>query len=130
VLIVGTGPREQLNCSSSARYIFLGTAAFFGEGTGGAVAGRATTRKEGGVAARTKKKKEEKAKESGGILGAIEKKANELEEAVPRPPIRREAPGEPSPIFGVLALGFLALSALAILFYIIRFLRGPHTESA
>ena len=129
VLIVGNGPREQLNCASAPSYAFLGTAAFFGEGRGSATTGSPTTEsKAGGVAARTKKK--EKSKDSDGVLPAIKNKVSELPEALPRPPLPRQAPDSPSALFGLLALGLLALSALVILLYIVRFLRGPHTKSA
>jgi hypothetical protein len=127
VLIIGNGPREQLNCSSAPSYAFLGTAAFFGEG-GSAVSGSATANRAGAVAARTAKK--EKENESNGVLPAITKKLSELPEAIPRPPISRAAPESPPMIVVVWALALVALSAIAICAYIIRWLRGPHTKSA
>jgi hypothetical protein len=131
VIIVGSGPREQLNCASAPTYAFLGTAAYFGEGGGSPVtSGTTTESKAGGVAARTKKKEKSEKSEKSGVLPAIRKKVQELPEALPRPPIPREAADSPSALFGLLALGLLALSALAILLYIVRFFRGPSTKSA
>lgn len=126
VLIIGNGPREQLNCSSVLSYAFLGTAAFFGEGAAAAASTKASHA--GGVAARTTKT--EKGNESGGVLPAIKKKVLELPEALPKLPLPRDVADSPPAILGLLALGLLALSGLAILLYIFRFLRGPDTKSA
>jgi hypothetical protein len=128
VLIVGNGPREQLNCSSAPSYVFLGTVAFFGEGGGSALTGSTTAGKAGGLAARRTKK--EKENESSGVLPAITKKVSELPKALPPLPQPRDVADSPSAILGILALGLLSLSGLAIVLYIIRFLRGPHTKSA
>jgi hypothetical protein len=126
VLIVGSGPREELNCSTSNRYAFLGAAAFFGEGSGDAAAAGSTT-KTTAPAPRTKKQD----KKSRGVLPAIRKRIRELPEAIPRPPLPRPAiPGDdtsPPAILGLAALALLALSVLAILAYVIRFFRGPRT---
>jgi hypothetical protein len=128
VLIIGNGPREQLNCSSVFSFAFLGTAAFFGEGGGSAAAASTKASNAGGVAARTTKT--EKGNESGGVLPAIKKKVLELPEALPKLPLPRDVADSPPAILGILALGLLALSGLAILLYIFRFLREPDTKSA
>lgn len=126
VLIVGSGPRKELNCSTSNRYAFLGAASFFGEGGGYAVPAGSTASKTAAPAPRTKKDKKTR-----GVLPAIRKRIRELPEAIPRPPLPRPAvPGSdtsPPAILGLAALALLALSALAILAYVIRFFRGPRT---
>jgi hypothetical protein len=69
---------------------------------------------------------------SRGVLPAIRRKIREIPEAfaIPRPPTPREMNDAPPTILGLLALALLALSGIAILAYVIRFIRGPGTRSA
>ncbi len=65
-------------------------------------------------------------KRDSGVLPAVSEKLGEIPEALPRPSIP-EASASPHWIIGAGALLLLALSALALLVYVIRFIRKPHT---
>ena len=126
VVIVGSGSLERLNCGSAAGPEFLSTAPFGDDSSNGSV-GSATTESIGASKAKNQDQK------SRGVLPAITKKIRELPSAiappVPRPGFPPDA-GSPPAFLGVAALVLLALSGLAIVAYVIRFLRGPDTKSA
>jgi hypothetical protein len=122
-VIVGSGPREALDCSASARYGFLGAAAYLGQGDGD----DSTATPTNGAASADKN---EGAK-SRGVLPAITRKIRQLPRALPplpRPSMPSDT-GSPPMILGIAALALLALALLALFVYVIRFLRGPQTKS-
>jgi hypothetical protein len=118
VVLIGTEPRDSFDCSRAAGFGFAAGLPFT---PGGENAAR------GGTAAEPRADKKED--RSRGVLPAIRKKIREIPEALPRPPLPGDA-GSPPMILGLIALALLALSGIAILAYVIRFLRGPHTRSA
>jgi hypothetical protein len=70
-----------------------------------------------------------------GVLPAVTNKIRGLPNAVAVPPVPMpslppEGAGAPPTALGLLALALFALSAVAIVAYVIRFLGGPQTESA
>jgi hypothetical protein len=88
------------------------------EDSGSAAAGTSATGASGGRKA-TKKR-------DSGVLPAVTEKLSEIPGALPRPSIP-EASASPHWIIGAGALLLLALSALALLVYVVRFIRRPHT---
>lgn len=122
VVIVGDGQSKALQCSDLNQFAFLGTASIFGGGSPQTIGG-SSTEDEPTAAPPTDEKK------SRGVLPAIKKRISEIPQAIPRPAIPRDAPDTPPAILGLLALGLLALSGVAILVYVFRFVRGPHTHT-
>jgi hypothetical protein len=121
VVMIGTQPREEFDCSSAGAFTFAAAMPFI-SAAGGARPER------GAPPPQPAAKKEEG---SRGVLPAIRRKLRDvIPEAIPKPSIPRDAADSPPMILGLLALGLLALSAIAIVAYVIRFLRGPHTKSA
>jgi hypothetical protein len=61
-----------------------------------------------------------------GVLPAVKDGLSKIPEALPNLQIPSDS-SSPSSIIGLGALLLLALSGLALLLYVVRFLRGPHT---
>jgi hypothetical protein len=122
VVVVGTHPREKLDCSSSTGSIFAGASPFAAGGSAGSSIAVVDTKTAPDA---------RKDKKSSGVLPAITKKLRNLPQAIPKlkPPVLGDA-GSPPTLLGLVALGLLALSGIAILVYVIRFIRRPDTRSA
>ncbi|HEX7254752.1 MAG TPA: hypothetical protein VF236_02385 [Gaiellaceae bacterium] len=89
-----------------------------GEGDGG-TAGAARSGSAGGPASADRRK------EDTGVLPAVTERLRRIPDALPRPDVP-VASGSPHWLFGAAALILLALSALALLVYVVRFMRRPH----
>jgi hypothetical protein len=128
-VIVGSGPREELICSHAARYGFLGTAAYFGDGG----SDESFLASEGGEpAAATRRADQQESDRSHGVLPAITRKVRQLPNAlpsIPKPSAPRE-PASPPMLLGIAAIALLVLSGIALSTYVIRFFRGADTTSA
>jgi hypothetical protein len=108
-VIVGSGRRQALDCSRSARYGFLGTAAFLGEGGGDETA--ATSTNSAAPAPGTNE-----AEKSRGVLPAITRRIRELPRALPplpQPSMPRNT-GSPLAILAIAALALLAVALLTL----------------
>ena len=80
------------------------------------------------VAGNTPRRQTQRAKKKGGgVLPSVAKRIRKLPEVLTTPGLPRSAAASPPWIVGAFALVLLALSALAILFYVTRFPRGPGT---
>jgi hypothetical protein len=64
--------------------------------------------------------------DASGVLPAVTDRLKELPEALPKPRLPA-ASGSPSSILGIGALILLALSGLALVVYVVRFIRRPAT---
>jgi hypothetical protein len=113
VVVVGSGPVEQPVCSrrgarTEAASMFEPLATAFD--VGGPGPSSSTSREDA----------------SGGVLPGIKKKVRELPEALPKPPVGGFSESGDSPLrLAYIALALLALSALALIVYAVRYLRRP-----
>jgi outer membrane biosynthesis protein TonB len=96
-------------------------------GEGGAAAGGVGT--ESAREAAAGKRQKAKEKPDSGVLPAVTKRLKKIPEALPKPSIPG-ASASPPWILGVGALALLGLSALALLVYVLRYLRRFRTTQA
>ena len=122
VVVIGeSGDRDAFACSRAAAAVEIASGlGTFDNGSGGSngssvsAAGRAPDE---GQAAKPKK--------DGGVLPAVSNRLRELPGALPRPSI--PSASSPHRVIGLAALALLILSGLALVVYVLRFIRGPHT---
>jgi hypothetical protein len=109
--------------SSDAFASVFGT--FSSGGSGRAAAGASGMGKDTAAG----KRQEAKDKPDSGVLPAVTKRLKKLPDALPKPSIPG-ASASPPWILGIGALALLALSALALLVYVLRYLRRFRTTQA
>jgi hypothetical protein len=133
-IVVFVGDRagsRQFDCRSSGSSSFrsyaslLGTFSASGNGTSGSGSAEASGNKgaESPVKGQDRKAKE---KPDSGVLPAVTNRLRKIPEALPRPHLP-SASTSPPWIIGAAALILLILSGLALVLYVLRFLRRPHT---
>ncbi|MDP9491819.1 MAG: hypothetical protein M3P42_06410, partial [Actinomycetota bacterium] len=91
-------------------------------GTAGAAGDKGSAAK----TAPTGQDRKAKEKSDSGVLPAVTDRLSKIPEALPRPHMP-SASTSPPWIIGASALILLVLSGLALVFYVVRFLRRPHT---
>ena len=98
--------------------MFAGIAGSFGDGQGPVANGSGASGEE---------KRFANGKGTHGVLPAISRRIRNLPSAIPQSPFPGQSDSPPM-FLGLAALALLALSAIAILAYVIRFLRRPHAS--
>ena len=116
--MVGESDRDGFACSRAAVEIAAVLGAFGNgsdsPGTPGGTAGAAPAQKQ---AAKPKKR-------GGGVLPAVSNPIRQLPGALPRPSIPTAS--SPHRVIGLAAVVLLILSGLALVLYVLRFIRGLH----
>ena len=120
VVVGNTRARGTFDCGSTPAEdgfaAIVGTFANGDDGNGAANSGSAS----GSARADVTPKKHD-----SGVLPAVSQRLRELPDALPRPQLA--ASGSPSWILGVGALLLLVLSGVALVVYVVRFMRRPVT---
>jgi hypothetical protein len=128
-IVVFVGDRagaRNFDCGSSGSAPFGSYASLLGTFSSGSGSAEASGDK-GSAAEAAPAGQDRKAKEKdSGVLPAVTNRLRKLPEAIPMPHMP-SASTSPPWIIGASALILLILSGLALAFYVVRFLRRPHT---
>jgi hypothetical protein len=133
-IVVFVGDRagaRNFACGSSGSSPFGTYASLLGtfsgsSSTGSGTAGAAGDKGSGAKTAATGQNRKAKEEPDSGVLPAVTDRLRKIPEALPTPHIP-SASASPPWIIGATALILLILSGLALVFYVVRFLRRPHT---
>jgi hypothetical protein len=122
--MIEPGARSAFRCGESG----TGSPEIFASLSGGFTSSGAEPGTAAKIAAGSPQRKAREGQDDAGsgVLPAVTDGLSKIPEALPELQVPSDS-SSPSSIIGLGALLLLALSGLALLLYVVRFLRGPHT---